>query len=104
MRFEGYDDELPDEEEIIDEFLGENPRARELRLMRAALEQRREGLQREQERTQEPRERAQLQAKIAELDRQIDAADGLGGLFRVISCVIVRSVRPQGSLEGSMTA
>jgi hypothetical protein len=73
MRFEGYDDELPDEEEVIDEFLGENPRARELRLMRAALEQRREGLLRERERTKEERERAQFQSKIKELDRQIAA-------------------------------
>lgn len=67
----GYDDEVLDEEEVIDEFLGENPRARELRLMRAALEQRREAFTRERDRTREERERATLSAKISELDKQI---------------------------------
>ncbi len=45
MRIEGYNDDVLDEEEILDEFMGENPRARELRLMRGALEQRRSGFQ-----------------------------------------------------------
>lgn len=67
----GYDEEPVDEEEVIDEFLGENPRARELRLMRAALEQRREAFQRERERTKNEREHANLTSRISELDRQI---------------------------------
>jgi|SRR5579871_3568641 len=73
MRIEGYGDDLPDEEEVIDEFLGENPRARELRLMRAALEQRRAGLRRESERTADPAERAKLASRLKELERQIEA-------------------------------
>ncbi len=73
MRFEGYDDEIPSEEEVIDEFLGDNPRARELRLMRAALEQRLAITRREHDRTADERERSQLQHKVAELHKQIDA-------------------------------
>jgi hypothetical protein len=71
MRGYGYDDEVIDEEEVIDEFLGENPRARELRLMRMALEQRREAFSRERDRIKDDRERALLNAKITELDKQI---------------------------------
>jgi hypothetical protein len=73
MRFEGYDDELPDEEEVIDEFLGDNPRARELRLMRAALEQRLAVMQRDNDRAVNERERSLLQPKLAELRKQIAA-------------------------------
>src|SRR5579871_4780260 len=73
MRFEGYEDEIPDEEAVIDEFLGEHPRARELRQMRAALEQRRKAAQREWERATGERERASLKSKIGELERQIEA-------------------------------
>ena len=73
MRIEGYDEDIPDEDQVIEEFLGENPRARELRLMRGALEHRRESLQRERSRTQDVRERAKLDAKLAELEKQIDA-------------------------------
>lgn len=69
---DGYDD-LPDEEQIIDEVLGENARARELRLMRAALEERRALFQREQERTNDEVENKRLNAKINELTRQIEA-------------------------------
>jgi hypothetical protein len=71
MRFEGYDEEVPDEEEVLDEFMGENPRARELRQMRSALEQRRAAFQRDRERATDEREQANLKAKIAELNRQI---------------------------------
>jgi hypothetical protein len=60
------------EEDVIDEFLGENPRARELRLMRAALEQRREAFLHDRERAKDDRERTALNGKIAELDRQIE--------------------------------
>ncbi len=73
MRFEGYDDELPDEEEVIDEFLGDNPRARELRLMRAALEQRLAAMQRDYERAANEHDRSPLQPKLAELRKQIAA-------------------------------
>ena len=73
MRFEGYDDDVPDEEQLIDEVLGENPRARELRLMRAALEQRRVSVRREVGRTADVREKAKLEARLVELDKQIEA-------------------------------
>jgi hypothetical protein len=73
MRFEGYDDEIPDEEEVIDEFLGDNPRARELRLLRAALEERLTMMWREHERAVNERLREQLQHRIAELQKQIAA-------------------------------
>ena len=73
MRPYGYEEEaVPDEEEVIDEVLGENPRARELRLMRTALEQRRIGFQRERDRAKDEEERAKLSARIAEMDRQIE--------------------------------
>lgn len=73
MRGYGYDEEeIIDEEQVIDEFLGENPRARELRLMRGALEHRREAFQREKERAKDEREKSTLRAKIAELDKQIE--------------------------------
>lgn len=74
MRYEGYDEEpLPNEDEVIEEVLGENPRARELRLMRAALEQRWANVRREQQRSVEERERAQLGARLKELETQIAA-------------------------------
>lgn len=73
MRPYGYEEEaVPDEEEVIDEVLGENPRARELRLMRTALKQRRTGFQRERDRAKDEEERAKLSARIAEMDRQIE--------------------------------
>ena len=73
MRIEGYNDDVLDEEEILDEFMGENPRARELRLMRGALEQRRSGFSRDRERSASEREKSAMSAKITELDRQIAA-------------------------------
>ena len=69
----GYEDEIaPNEDEVIDEVLGENPRARELRLMRTALEQRRAAFQRDRDQASDPQEQARLDARIAEMDKQID--------------------------------
>ena len=47
-----FDDENSelDEEQVIDEFLGEKPRARELRLMRTVLEERRDRMRAHRER------------------------------------------------------
>ena len=73
MRLEGYDDDILDEEQVIDEFMGENPRARELRLMRGALEQRRAMFRRDYERGRDEREKATLRSKLTELDAQINA-------------------------------
>lgn len=71
MHFEGYD-ELPDEETVIEEALGENSRARDLRLMRAALTQRLNMIRKEQ-RVDPEHPQPELQPKIAELKRQIAA-------------------------------
>jgi len=69
----GYEEEIaPNEEEIIEEVLGEHPRARELRLMRTALEKRRAAFQRDREHAADPQEQARLDARIAEMDRQIE--------------------------------
>ncbi len=67
-------DDLPDEEQVVDDVMGENPRARDLRLMRAALEQRRDHFRREQTRLDAANpEQAKLKTKLAELERQIAA-------------------------------
>jgi len=73
MRFEGYDDEVPDEEEVIDEFFGDETRPRELRLLRAALEQRLTVMQRDCERAVTASERSLLHPRLAELRKQIAA-------------------------------
>ena len=73
QKFEKEEPELSPEEQAIAEVLGENPRAQELREMRIALEQRRDGMRRERERAQDRAEQTRLQAKIQELDKQIAA-------------------------------
>lgn len=73
MQLQGYDDDVLDEEQVIDDVLGENLRARELQLMRHALEHRRGMFHREFERTGDERERHTLHLRLAELDRQIAA-------------------------------
>jgi len=37
MRFDGYDDDLPDEEQVIDEFMGGHPRAYSVITIRLSL-------------------------------------------------------------------
>ncbi len=66
-----HDEQVWDEEQIVDEFMEGNPRARELRMMRAALEHRYEMVQRDLERTTTDTERLPLRAKLRELKRQI---------------------------------
>lgn len=61
------------EDQVIDEFLGEKPRARELRLMRMALVERRNAFAHDRDRAKEEQERAKLDHKLAELNRQIAA-------------------------------
>ena len=73
MEFNGYGNEPPpDAEAAIDELLGENPRARELREMRQVLEARREGMKREKRDAKDAREAAQWEAKMEEAARQIE--------------------------------
>ncbi len=73
MRAHGYDEEseVIDEEQIIEQVLGENPRARDMRLMRMTLEDRRNGMRREHDRTSDGADKARLTAKIVELEKQI---------------------------------
>ena len=69
----GYEGEIaPNEDEVIDEVLGENPRARELRQMRTALEQRRAAFQRDREHATDLQDLARLSARITEMDKQIE--------------------------------
>lgn len=68
-----HDDEPVNEEEVIDDVLGDNPRASQLRLMRAALEERRAAFRIDASRAGDDAEAARLRKKIKELDRQIAA-------------------------------
>jgi hypothetical protein len=68
-----HDEEQVHEDDVIDDVLGDNPRASQLRLMRAALEERRAAFRAEVDRTAEEPERTRLQSKLKALDRQIDA-------------------------------
>ena len=64
-----------DTERIIEEFLGEHPRAAEWRALRQALEDRLIGLRRQRQREAEddapPERLAALDTQIAALDRQV---------------------------------
>ncbi len=73
MKIEGYDEEILDEEAVIEDVLGDHPRARELRLMRAALEQRLAQMQRERARTASNPAQSDLDTRIAETRKQIAA-------------------------------
>lgn len=73
QRYEAAEPELSEEDQAIAEVLGDNPRAQELKTMRGALEQRRNGIRRDREQSQDKAEQTRLQAKIQELDRQIAA-------------------------------
>ena len=63
----------PDAEQAIDDILGENPRSRELRLMRFALEQRRHAFAKDRLQAKTDKDRAGLAAKVSELEKQIAA-------------------------------
>ncbi len=66
-----HDEPVWDEEQIVDEFMEGNARARELRMLRAALEHRYEMVERDLERTPTDAEQLPLRAKLRELKRQI---------------------------------
>jgi hypothetical protein len=63
----------PDEEAAIDEVLGDNPRAENLKQMVAALQERRALLIRERDAAGSEPERDRWEARTAEVDRQIEA-------------------------------
>lgn len=62
-----------DEEAVIDEFLGDKPRASRLKSLRLTLEQRRRMLQNERDSAKDTHIEAQMNAKITELNKQISA-------------------------------
>lgn len=66
-----YDDEPVSEDEAIENVLGEHPRAKELRLMRSALEQRLAALERDLAHASRDDEAARMRARIAETIKQI---------------------------------
>lgn len=68
-----WDEEPLDEEQIVDEFMAENSRARDLRIFRAALEHRRESVVKELERAKGDDAVKVVRQKLRELDRQIAA-------------------------------
>ena len=72
MQPENDDQEHVSEDDLIDEALGENTRARELRLFRNALESRQAGMQRELEKSTTDAERAAYAKKIADIKKQIE--------------------------------
>ena len=67
------DHEQPEEEALIAEALGDNPNAGQLRLMRAALEERRHRFREELKRVKCETDRAAIAGKLKTLDRQIEA-------------------------------
>jgi hypothetical protein len=73
MEMYQVDEQVWDEEQIVDEFMEGNTRARELRMMRAALEHRHEMVQRDLDRAKTDAEQVTLRSKLRELTRQIAA-------------------------------
>ena len=61
------------EDDIIDDVLGENPRASQLRLLRVALVERHSAYQREIESSTEPADRKRIARKIKVVAKQIEA-------------------------------
>jgi seryl-tRNA synthetase len=68
-----WNDEPLDEEQIVDEFMEGNTRARELRIMRAALEHRRDLVVKNLKQAKTEDESKTLRQKLRELDGQIAA-------------------------------
>lgn len=78
------EEDASEERSAIDEVLGENPRSEQLRLMRAALEERRSAVRRERELAAEPAERARLAGRIRTLNRQIKALQQEEGITEFV--------------------
>lgn len=91
MNDDDYDEDEPilDEEAAVDMFLGESPRATELRLLRQTLENRRRTFRKELEATTGEKERERLEAKIKEMGKQIKIL----GEEEAISEFVERTVR-----------
>ena len=65
------DEELPNEDDVIESVLGENPRAVELQSMIKALETMKGAILREAHRSVSPNERIKLEARLAEIQMQL---------------------------------
>src|SRR4051812_27016896 len=92
------EDEHFTEDGVIDDALGANPRAAQLRLMRAALEERRAAFHKEWERQTDGDERARLQSKIKTLDKQITALRQEEGISEFVE-TSVRVVLSKSALD-----
>src|SRR4051794_9135514 len=92
------EDEHFTEEGVVDDALGDNPRAGQLRLMRAALEERRAGFQKECERVPAGEARKGLQGKIKTLDKQIEALRQEEGISEFVE-TSVRVVLSKSALD-----
>lgn len=69
-----YDDEAPlDEEALIENVLGEDLRANELRVLRTTLEARRRSLRQDWQNATEEKERERLATRLKEMTKQIAA-------------------------------
>ncbi len=84
-----HEDEHFTEEGLIDDALGNNPRASQLRLMRSALEERRRAFRKDLDISGDDAERSRLHTKIKALDKQIEALRQEEG----ISAFVETSVR-----------
>jgi len=62
-----------DVEQTVEEFLGDQPRAGHLRLLREALQRRLEGTRAALKHCDDPQERERLQKEIAAMERQAEA-------------------------------
>ena len=67
------DEQELSEDDVIQDVLGENPRASQLRLMRSALEERRSTYRAQLEHGGSEQEIARIKSKLKPLDKQIDA-------------------------------
>ena len=81
-----HDEHMPREDEVIDDVLGENPRASQLRLMRAALEERRSAFKKELDRGVDDPERARLRTKIKDGHSRLEKSQ-----HRILLGQLVRS-------------
>jgi soluble cytochrome b562 len=77
-----------DEDAAIEQILGENPRARELREMREALETRRTTYQRSLAQAKDPKEIREIKHKLDELKTQIDVIRQEEGISTFVEATV----------------
>ncbi len=90
---------LRDEEELVDDALGENLRAREWRLLRSALEQRLQHYRALELTEENERRRAEYRAKIGELKKQVSALrqeEAISGFVEATARAVVQRAHQDG--------